>query len=290
MKNSQILLFLFLLTTSLVQSAGIQFEKISLEEAKTKAKKENKIIFIDYYADWCGPCKWLAKNVFTEAEVGSLFNSNFINLKINADQDDFIGQEYNANSLPTLLFIDSEGNLKKKVVGAVDKQTLINAANYVLHPETDPLTIKKKTFDAGNRSKEFLLDYALLLVESEKDFSGVVKAYRKEYPQAHLDDLTDFTFFFLEEISLNSEALLNAFKENFKTYYKDDERKGMALQKLVNIYVYKIEQDAEEKNEKSRDAHIEELVNFVEKFKIKEIDSDKISEAFIAYYEEKASE
>ena len=63
----------------------------------------------------------------------------------------------------------------------------------------------------------------------------------------------------------------------------------MALEKLINLYVYKIEQDAEDKNEKQRDLHIEELIKFVEKHNIKEIEKEKIKQAFIAFYEESAN-
>ncbi|MCB0476512.1 MAG: thioredoxin family protein [Crocinitomicaceae bacterium] len=289
MKKSMILLLALFFSIGL-QAKGIQFEELSLDEAKSKAKKENKIIFIDYYADWCGPCKWLAKNVFTEDEVGTLFNDNFINLKINADHDDFIGREYNSSALPTLLFIDHEGNLKKKVVGAVDKETLIAQANYVINPDSDPIAIKQKEFDGGKRDKDFLFEFAVLLSEAEIDFDFVVKAYQEANPNLDLSDITDFTFFFLEDVRNNKSQLLDKFISGFSGYYEDEERKSMAVQKLINIYVFKIEQDAEEKNATKRDQHIEELSKFVSKNKIKEIDKEKISEAFIAYYKEKLNE
>jgi len=281
-----ILIFLFLFSVS-TYSKGIEFQKIKLDAAKEIAKKENKIIFIDYYADWCGPCKWLAKNVFTDNEVGVLFNKNFINLKINADIDDFIGREYNASSLPTLLWIDHNGTLNKKVVGAIDKQTLLNHANYIIHPETDPIAIKQKEFEKGNRDKDFMLDFAIVLTEQEKAIGFLIEAYKKEYPNLDLSNQTDFTFFYLEDVSDNGEDLMKEFLSSFKSHYKNEETKGMALEKLINLYVFKIEQDAEDKNEKKRDAHIEELINFVDKHKIKEIEKDKIKMAFIAFYEEK---
>lgn len=283
-------IFILSLTITLISfSKGIEFEKMTLDQAKTKAKKENKIIFIDFYADWCGPCKWLAKNVFTENEVGDLFNENFVNLKINADHDNFIGREYNASSLPTLLWIDHEGNLKKKVVGAIDKQTLINHANYIIHPDTDPLALKKKEFDKGNREKEFLLDYAFLLANEEKSMDFLVEAYKKEYPTFDLSNSTDFTFFYLEDIKTNDQKLVANFLEDFKSFYKNEDLASMALEKLINLYVYKIEQAAEEKNETKRDQHIEELIKFVDKNNIKEIETDKIRDAFEAYYKEKTN-
>jgi len=175
------------------------------------------------------------------------------------------------------------------VVGAIDKQTLLNHANYVLHPDTDPIAIKQKEFEKGKRDKNFMLDFAITLVEQEKAYGFLTEAYQKEYPTLDLKNSTDFTFFYLIEVQDNDEASMKSFLENFKTYYKKDETKGMALEKLIKLYVYKIEQDAEDKNEKQRDIHIEELIKFVEKNNIKEIEKDKIKQAFIAFYEESAN-
>ena len=53
-----------------LQAQGINFFEGSFQEVKAEAKKQNKIIFIDCYTSWCGPCKWMAKNVFTDKKVG----------------------------------------------------------------------------------------------------------------------------------------------------------------------------------------------------------------------------
>ena len=76
-----------------VFAQGIEFEHGTLEEALVKAKKENKIIFMDCYTTWCGPCKYLAKNVFTQKEVGYFFNKNFVNVKM--DMESEAGKPYN---------------------------------------------------------------------------------------------------------------------------------------------------------------------------------------------------
>ena len=66
-------------TTSVVDE-GIVFEHVDFKQAKELAKAQNKLIFIDAYTTWCGPCKLMAKTVFTEKEVGDFYNSNFINI------------------------------------------------------------------------------------------------------------------------------------------------------------------------------------------------------------------
>ena len=57
---------------------SIQFTNAKWADLQKKAKDENKIIFVDIYATWCGPCKLLKRTTFTDKEVGDFFNANFI--------------------------------------------------------------------------------------------------------------------------------------------------------------------------------------------------------------------
>src|SRR5690606_26355882 len=68
------------------QSPGINFEKnLNWAEVKQKAKKENKLIFMDEYTTWCIPCGQMSENIFPLAEVGEFFNKNFINVAVQMD-------------------------------------------------------------------------------------------------------------------------------------------------------------------------------------------------------------
>ena len=68
---------------------GISFhDNKPWKEILQLAKKENKLIFMDCYTSWCGPCKALAKNVFTQEKVGDFFNPRFINVKYDMEKGD----------------------------------------------------------------------------------------------------------------------------------------------------------------------------------------------------------
>ena len=66
---------------------GIVFSNVSFEEALEKAQQEGKQIFVDVYTSWCGPCKMMAKNVFTQQEVGEYYNEHFVCLKLDAEKE-----------------------------------------------------------------------------------------------------------------------------------------------------------------------------------------------------------
>lgn len=105
---------------------GIQFFEGSFEEALAKAKKNDQLIFIDVYATWCGPCKRLSKMVFVDDEVGEKFNGLFINYKMDSDQERYkeYMQTYHIRSLPTLLFVNGEGDVVHRSIGLIDKTEL----------------------------------------------------------------------------------------------------------------------------------------------------------------------
>ncbi|MBK8699499.1 MAG: thioredoxin family protein [Saprospiraceae bacterium] len=83
----------------------------SYDKAKIRAKEEGKMLFLDFYADWCTPCKWMEETTFKDAEVLSLLKQNFVSVKINID--DFEGFElkskFDIRFLPTILIFNSEG-------------------------------------------------------------------------------------------------------------------------------------------------------------------------------------
>lgn len=107
---------------------GIQFTDAAWATVVKKAKAENKIIFLDAYASWCGPCKLLQKNVFTRADVGEVFNKNFINVKVDMERGEGpqLARLFPLEAYPTLFFIEPSGKIVKKVIGYQTPEAMIN--------------------------------------------------------------------------------------------------------------------------------------------------------------------
>lgn len=106
---------------------GIDFAHISLAEAFRLAKEQHKLVFIDIYATWCGPCKLLKVKTFPNKDAGEFFNTNFINLSLNGEEGEGLKlfQAYRLNAFPTLIIFDSDGTPLLSKEGYMDAKTLI---------------------------------------------------------------------------------------------------------------------------------------------------------------------
>ena len=98
---------------------GVKFEKGTLKEALAKAGKENKLVFVDVYAVWCGPCQYMAGKVFPQKAVGDYFNANFVNIKFDAEKGEGIdiARQYGVTGYPTFLLLNDEGYELGRIVG-----------------------------------------------------------------------------------------------------------------------------------------------------------------------------
>jgi thiol:disulfide interchange protein len=113
-----------------ISLSGIKFSKMSFQKAVKQARSSGKLIFIDVHTSWCVPCKEMAQTTFVDSEVGKVFNQKFINLKIDAEEDTdgpMISKAYSVAAYPTLLFVNGEGKLVRKLVGKQSKEKLLAA-------------------------------------------------------------------------------------------------------------------------------------------------------------------
>jgi thiol-disulfide isomerase/thioredoxin len=165
-------------------SQGISFRQDDWQNVLAQAKAQKKLIFVDIYTAWCGPCKEMDKKTFTEASVGDKFNARFINYKVDAEKGFGItlAKRYNVTSYPTCLFVDPSENLIYKQEGLLRAPDLVKEADMVLNNQANakPLYALDKLYENGRRDSEFLNEYiAVRSLYSNIDNRDLVEEYVK---------------------------------------------------------------------------------------------------------------
>jgi thioredoxin-related protein len=143
--------------------------KLSWDQIKIKAKKENKYIFVDCYTSWCAPCKYMDNKVFSNDTVFKFMNNGFISIKLQMDTSktdapyvrdwyttaSYFDKAFHVNSYPTFLFFDPSGNLVHKDIGARGTSSFMLLVNQAADPD-------KQFFQKIARYRSGLLGYEQL--------------------------------------------------------------------------------------------------------------------------------
>ena len=221
-----------------------------------KAKAEKKNLFIDFYANWCGPCKVMAAQVFTIPPVGDYFNEHFINCKLDCDAaaNKEVVKRYKVESLPTLMFLDSKGEVLRTLVGAVTPDVLMLEAQIATGEE---LPFEKLYEKSRKEKKNTELQQKLLI--RAPHFIGTQNGYNQEKWKVRIDALfpeylktkklenminpTDFTILSLYHPEMEKQdGIFDFVVKNYDRYGEavDKETVQNYLIGLYNTYILRL--------------------------------------------------
>jgi len=115
-------------------SKGIRFIEEDWNKALQEAKDQHKLIFLDAYASWCGPCKMLKALTFPNKDAGEFFNANFINVAVNMEQGygPVLSQQFAVNAYPTLVIANAKGEIVAYTRGYMNAKQLIKFGEFGL--------------------------------------------------------------------------------------------------------------------------------------------------------------
>jgi thiol:disulfide interchange protein len=105
--------------SSQMSFAEVHFKDLTFAEALKQAKRERKIIMIDYYTTWCGWCKRLDRDTYSSTEIGKYADTNIISLKLNAEAGEgmALARQSKISGFPTIIFYNADGKEIHRVVG-----------------------------------------------------------------------------------------------------------------------------------------------------------------------------
>ena len=260
-----LLVIVSLVVTILSYSQGIEFENGTFADVLEKAKLTGKPIFIDVYTSWCGPCKKMSSEVFPLAEVGKVYNSNFICYTVDAEKGEgvTIAKQYEVNSYPNYLFINADKSLIMRTVGSMEAEKFIALAQTAKEElktpkplaEWDKEYVQKKTDTAfllayiqkrarlGMKNAALFDEYLAQLPNDRRTSNEIVEIYDQECNNLQLTSLAyknlqTNAFIFYSKLSMNFDIIVaatvkNSFRVAVKT--KNEQLLQQVIEALENL-------------------------------------------------------
>lgn len=214
---------------------GIQFtEGLSWEQIKAKAKKENKFIFVDCYATWCGPCKVMDKDVYPLNMVGDAMNRRFISVKVQMDSTKsdpahiklmyptarLLEKAYEVSALPTYLFFSPEGIAVHKAIGQQSGSGFVKLVSKAINPNEQFYTL----INNARQGKLAYSEFPALALKLKNEFkeNDLADEIAKTYKEKYLDKLSEKELLKKEHLDFIGEnfKLINTKDKFFKLCYE----------------------------------------------------------------------
>ena len=109
------------------------------DSALEQAKKEKKLVLVDIYTDWCGWCKKLDRDTYSDKDVQAKLAKDFVAVKINPEKSSAgqkLQQQFGARGYPYLAFVNADGKKLSQIGGYVDAATFLKQLEQVSQPDS----------------------------------------------------------------------------------------------------------------------------------------------------------
>ena len=214
-----LLSILLFFITGAIAAQGIRFNPPgNWQEQLKQAAKQDQLLFVDVYTDWCSPCKEMDRTVFSAQNVGDVYNKGFINIKLDAESGPgpALAKKYGVGSYPTYLFINGKGELIYRASGMFTKSEMIRKAQLAIAEKNNgrPVGEWLNAYPKQKRDTAFMRGYlqkrARLEMESSQEYDEYLRllpASAKTSPQT-IELILDNT----APLPLSSETFLLLWK------------------------------------------------------------------------------
>jgi thioredoxin-related protein len=103
----------------------------SYDEGMSLGKSQQKKIFINFFAEWCGYCVKMDKSTFVDPEIVSYLNKNFIAIKVDSDRQGAVASRYKVRGLPSSWFVSDNGEQIGNYPGYIPAGNLLPILKFI---------------------------------------------------------------------------------------------------------------------------------------------------------------
>jgi len=190
---------LFIASFSFAQKTGIVFtKKTSWSDILKEAKDQNKLVFLDAYTTWCGPCKKMDRDVYPQKMIGDFYNKNFVNVKMDMEKTigPEIGQRYGISAYPTFVFVTPDGKVAHRSAGYHTVPQFLKLGQDASNPEKQMASLEKRYIN-GDRDPGLLYKLTQAKWEAmDGSHTAVAEEYLKTQDDWGTNENKQFIFTF----------------------------------------------------------------------------------------------
>ncbi len=165
--------------------------KKDMEAARKKASDGMQLLFVDIYATWCGPCKKMDSEVYTNPELGAYMNEHFVNVRMDGETDygRNIVNDLELKGYPSIFVFGSEGDLITSIVGFKPAGELLTTL-IALKGSYAQLKRYRSLNAEGTLDKSGLVEYIDLLkvMGNDKEAANMAVKYSRMDPEGELTE------------------------------------------------------------------------------------------------------
>jgi thiol-disulfide isomerase/thioredoxin len=208
------------------QNRSIKFNDKTWDEIVAMAKEQNRMIFLDAYASWCGPCKWMAANMFTNDTVADYYNKTFICASFDMEKGEGINlrKKYEVRAYPSLIFINPDESMVHEKVGAPQRvRDYLDIAMVAQNPD-ECLASCIRRYNAGDNSPQLIQTYLYRLADAYVSVTPVLTKYFATQKESDLYKRGNWNIMYRFAGDMNDplfDFLLKHRAEYSKAYTKD---------------------------------------------------------------------
>lgn len=256
MKRMIRIVSVLLCISTAAKAQEIAFEHESFASVCARAKAENKLVFIDFYTSWCGPCKHMAETVFKQDNVGQYFNSHFISCKLDAEKGEgkTLAAKYHVQIYPTYLFLDDKGSVFNKAIGSCADTVFLGIAAKARQEYTNPGSLPrlKAQYAAGKKDTALLRRYIEKLAENKIHSFEEIEQYLSVQTAMHpgSPEMMGFIIKYPRELYYGGRAaqMLEKYSESYRKVADSGQREQLDFANnmlLSNTRIYAFEAKSE---------------------------------------------